>query len=79
MVVLGQAKENRVARVSVREAMAALLNGCTYATWDRNQVETVVDLAGQIITEVPIIKLDCVPDESAVCALEEFLWELETK
>ena len=79
VVVLGQAKENRVSRASVREAMAAFLNGCTYAIWDRVQVEAVMDLAGQIVTEVPVVKLDCVPDESAVCALEEFLWKLETK
>ena len=74
-----KSKETVEKELTVREAMAAFLNGCTYATWDRAQVETVIDLAGQIVTEVPVVKLDCVPDESAVCALEEFLWKLETK
>lgn len=77
VVVLGQAKENRVQRASVREAMAAFLDGCSFRTWDRTQVEQVITLIEQMITQVPVIRLDCVPDESAVCALEEFLWKLE--
>lgn len=73
VVLLGQAPENRVRPAAPREALAALLDGCSYDVWDHRQVETVLTLAGELVEQVPMVRLDCLPEESAVCALEEFL------
>ena len=73
IVMLGRSAENRIRYAAPREAVAAFLDGCTYDTWDRQQVDTVLTLAQQIMEQVPVIRLDCLPDESAVRALEEFL------
>lgn len=73
IVILSQANENAVQRVDVRRALAALLDGCTFDSWDAAQVEKVMDIFSEIISEVPFYHLACTPDEQAVKALEEVL------
>lgn len=74
IVILGQSKKNAVRTVTAHEGLAALLDGCTYDVWDKKQVDTAMTIMEQIITGVPMVRLDCLPDESAVKTLEEFLW-----
>ena len=38
-----------------------------------------MSVASGLIGQVPVIKLDCRPDEGAVEALEEVLWKNERK
>lgn len=73
IVILEQGTENIVQEAGVREAMISLLKNCSYNTWDREQMETVLNLMGQISRDVPFVKLSCLPDKSAVIALEEYL------
>ena len=38
-------------------------------------MDRVLRLAEDMIRDIPIIRMDCLPDESAVEALEEVLWK----
>lgn len=73
VVILSRGQENRASRASVRQALASLLDGCTYDVWDADVMDRVTDLCSSIITEVPFYTLSCTPDEGAVRALEEVL------
>lgn len=75
IVILGQSKENTVRMATPHEGLTALLDGCTYDVWDKNQVDAAMTIMEKAITELPMVRLDCLPDESAVKALEEFLWQ----
>ena len=77
VVVLGQGPENTARLATPREGLAALLNGMSYEIWDREQAERVMTAASGLLGQVPVIKLDCRPDEGAVSALEELLWKIE--
>lgn len=73
IVILSQAEENTARRVDARKALAALLDGCTFDSWDAVQVEKVMDIFDEILKEIPFYQLACTPDERAVKALEEVL------
>lgn len=73
VVCLQQSPVNRVAPANIRQALAALLDGCSYDTWDSEAMERVLSMAEKIIGEVPFVNLACTPDERAVKALEEVL------
>lgn len=78
VVLLSQGWENIARQATPREALAAMLNGMSYQVWDREQTERVMSVASGLIGQVPVIKLDCRPDEGAVIALEELLWKIES-
>ena len=73
VVCLRQSEINEAAPANTRQALAALLDGCSYDTWDSEAVERVLALAGEILEEVPFVNLACTPDERAVTALEDIL------
>ena len=71
VVLLGQAAENRVVRARPQEAFARLLSQCAYYEWDAASAARMTELAAQLVTNVPVWRMDCRADESAVQALEE--------
>ena len=71
VVLLGQAAENRVVRARPQEAFARLLSQCAYYEWDAASAARMTELAAQLVTNVPVWRMDCRADESAVRALEE--------
>ena len=73
VVLLSQGKNNTAARAPVSRAFSALLDGCTYDTWDKAQVARVTSLCGDLIPAVPFYTLSCRPDVGAVEALEAML------
>lgn len=75
IVILGKSEKNTVRMATPHEGVAAMLDGCTYDVWDKKQVDAAMTIMEKVITELPMVKLDCLPDESAVRALEEFLWQ----
>lgn len=75
VVLLSQAKENTICTASAKEAAAAFLEGCTYEP--QTQTEAVLDLALDVWREVPMLRLACRPEESAVICLEETLAALQ--
>lgn len=71
VVLLGQAAENRVVRARPQETFARLLSQCAYYEWDAASAARMTELAAQLVTNVPVWRMDCRADESAVRALEE--------
>jgi len=76
IVLLGKSADNRIRPAEPRQTLTALLGGITYDAWDRNQTEQVLSLAEELMRVVPVFRLDCRPDESAVKTLEDILWTI---
>lgn len=73
IVILQQGCENWICDASVREAFVSLLKNCSYDTWNKEQMNMVLSLTEKISTEVQFVKLFCLPDQSSVKILEEYL------
>ena len=73
IVVLRQAKENRICKLSPVEALRYLYPEVTIHQWDAGFVEKVTYLLTNLISTVPVFLLECLPDESAVAILREKL------
>ena len=73
LVLLRQAKENRISRISASEAMRSIYPEVTIHRWDPGFVNQAVDLFLELCADVPIYLLECLPDEGAVRTLEERL------
>ena len=71
VVLLGQSPESRIVRARPQEAFARLLSQCAYYEWDAASAARMTELAAQLVTNVPVWRMDCRADESAVRALEE--------
>lgn len=66
VVVLGQAKENTIKKLSPKGAFMNILGKITYDTWNRESVCAASDIAAFIAENVPVYKFDCRPDKTAV-------------
>lgn len=73
IVMLRQAKECGLRRLSPSEAFRAVWSGLTMNSWDEALVEKACDLALELIAAVPVLELQCTPDEQAVNCLEQGL------
>lgn len=73
IVMLRQAKECGLRRLSLPEAFRAVWSGLTVCSWDRTFVETASALAMELIAEVPVFEFACTPDQQAVEYLEQGL------
>lgn len=73
IVVLGQSKENTIRRLSPTEAFMNILGKFTYDTWREASLERAMEIAAYASENVPVYKLDCLPDESAVRCLNNEL------
>lgn len=71
IVMLGQAKENSLRRLSPREAFTSLYPEVTLHHWEKVAVEKATALLTELISQIPIYRLDCLPDESAVQLLHQ--------
>lgn len=74
IVILSQAKQNKVFLAKAMESFISLMDGCSFRTWNKKDVETVTDLAKDLVSSIPFYKLECLPNEDAVTTLEEVLW-----
>ena len=70
IVYLTQAPENRIERIGGMRAFGSLMEGLKANTWNLRDAEAAADSLAAAVKCVPIFKLDCLPDESAVAALE---------
>ena len=71
MVLLGQAEEDTIRRAGAKEAFAALLSQCSYRMEDAEEMAQVTEIVARLVSSVPVWRLDCRPEESAVRLLEE--------
>lgn len=71
VVYLTQAPQNTLKRLTGANAFRAVYEGIKLSSWSREDAMQITDSVSKIASEVPIYKLDCVPDESAVECLEK--------
>lgn len=75
IVVLKQAKENRVQRLRGIEAFRFLYPEISVHHWNPAYVEKVSDLLQKLLADIPVYLLECLPDEGAVELLYHTLKE----
>lgn len=68
VVMLGQAKENRIERLSPKDAVMELFRNCPGGI-----SAACADICTDVSLAVPVYSLDCVPDRSAVDTLKEVI------
>lgn len=73
IVMLHQAKENTVQRLSVLEALKKLMSQITINMWNSDFQMKALDLIQELITEIPVYELGCNISEDAVVCLEQVL------
>ena len=73
VVRLSQAKENKLTRLNGFAAYRAVYEGCYHSKWSGDLNRVTDGIAAGVAEKLPVIHLACLPDESAVCALESFI------
>ena len=73
VVYLSQAPATSIRKLRGVEAFSKLWQGVSVNAWARQDVERVSATVQQVAAAVPVYHLACLPDESAVIALEEAL------
>lgn len=73
IIVLAQGIENRVEEIKEGEKYRALLLATAFYQWDAYESEKVHELITELISEVPIIRLVCRPDEGAVRTVQKYI------
>lgn len=73
LVVLKQAKENRLCALRPAEAMGYVYPEVSVHRWDRQFVDRAMDLMLRLLEDVPVYLLECLPAESAARLLKEEL------
>ncbi len=73
IVMLRQAKVNRAYRFRGIQAVMEVLSQITVNSWNREFQLTAMDLLDQLLTEVPVYRLECDISEDAVNCLEKVL------
>ena len=71
IAVLRQASENRVHTLGSAEALRRLYPEFSVHRFDGRFAERAIDLALDLIAQVPVYLLDCLPNEQAVQTLKE--------
>ena len=71
IIVLRQGKENKLTKLSPREAFIKLYSETLVHTWDKDFQENIVNMITDVVQSVPIYQYECLPDKSAVDFLKE--------
>lgn len=73
IIVLRQGKENKIRRLRNIEAFKYLYSETMVNTWNKDFVNGISDIITELISEVPVYMMHCLPNESAVNLLKEEL------
>ena len=73
LVCLGQSPTVSLQPLRGIQAFRRVWEGCTVNIWDAEDVSLATQAVSDIIRRVPVLQLDCPPDETAVTALELYL------
>ena len=49
-----------------RAAFAGVLSQCAYYDWDVSSAEKMTACAARLVSDVPVLRMDCLPDATAV-------------
>lgn len=77
VVMLAQAKENRLRRLTAPEALRLLYPQLTIHHWEASFLNGAMDLAIRLTADVPVYLLECLPDRGAVELLKSTLLAAE--
>lgn len=72
VVILERGKENRVSPINGMSLFAHTV----YPAWNQTATETMLSLLDRFLTAIPVLKLECTPDASAVEVLYQALENL---
>ena len=73
VVMLEQASSSAAERLPLAQAFRKIYSGLTVNSWDSFFSVTAFDLAVKLAEEVPVYRLSCTPDETAVKVLKDRL------
>ena len=73
LVVLQQAQENRLRRLSETEAFRHIYPQISLHPWDKTFMGRATDLCLQMLAQVPVYLLECRPEESAALLVKKGL------
>ena len=79
IVSLEQGKENSVRKMTGRECISLFYAQTTIRRWNADDSSRVLDLWSEFMTRVPVLHLNCRPDEDAVYTLKKYLDALDTE
>jgi hypothetical protein len=74
IVILRQSPENRIRPMRAAEALRALLPEFSAHRWDSVFMNKVLDIAAELLREIPVYCLECRPDQEAVQLLHDTLF-----
>lgn len=66
VVVLRQAGENQIRKLSIPESLSLFATHCYYPYWDAALVEKTMDSLDRLLTHTPVYLLCCRPDKLSV-------------
>lgn len=66
IIVLKQARENRIEQLSPSQAMPYLISYSYHPRWDSESMDRVCTVLERMISRVPVFRLACRPDSAAV-------------
>lgn len=73
IMLLAQGEDCRIMPLQKSEAFREIFRNCTVYSWDREFVERVITLVTELVSDIPIYRLICTPDQRAVEAVKELL------
>lgn len=76
VVSLTQAPKNRVTRLTGAQAFKVFYEGAKLSMWSREDAARATDIIGSFAKSIPVFRLDCLPDVSAVETLEQALEQI---
>lgn len=66
IIVLKQGKQNKLKKLSPREAFIKIYSETTIHTWDSEFQENIINMITDLVQEIPVYLYECLPDKSAV-------------
>ncbi len=74
IILLRQGKENRIFLAEPKIAFREIYSQCIVHDWDIYFVDRICDLVGELVRQVPVYILSCLPDSSAPIVTEKILF-----
>lgn len=66
IIILKQGKENKLTKLSSREAFIKIYSETLVHTWDKEFQENIINMITDVVQNVRIYQYECLPDKSAV-------------
>ena len=75
IIILRQGKENKLKRLSPREAFIKIYSETTIHTWDKEFQNNTVEQISDLVQNVPVYLYECLPNEDSVKFLKQKIEE----